>query len=118
MVNISNRVKIRLVNNTKDYRKHVSKPNFVLNKIFSKNFTAIWEIKSVLTLNEEKIISEFVWVKSKYVLKLLWVVKKLKRSKGSAKMLLKTYDIKNILVFYLINTWKEFKANCIANNSK
>ena len=41
MVNISNRVKIRLVNNTKDYRKHVSKPNFVLNKIFSKHFTAI-----------------------------------------------------------------------------
>ena len=34
MENLKKRVKIRLVNNTKDYKKYVSKPNFVSQKIF------------------------------------------------------------------------------------
>ena len=33
-----------------DYKKYVSKPSFVLQKIFSKNFVAIHEIKPVITL--------------------------------------------------------------------
>ena len=34
----------------KDYKKYVSKPSFVSQKIFSKNFVAIHEIKPVITL--------------------------------------------------------------------
>ena len=34
MENLKKRVKIRLVNNTKDYKKYVSKPNFVSQKTF------------------------------------------------------------------------------------
>ena len=43
---------IRLVNNEKDFLKHVIKPNFISLKIFYKNYVAIHEIKPVLTLNK------------------------------------------------------------------
>ena len=52
MENLNKRVKVRLVNNAKDYKKYVSKPSFVSQKIFSKNFAAIHEIKPVLTLDK------------------------------------------------------------------
>ena len=43
---------VKLVNNAKDYIKCICKPSFVSQKIFSKNFVAIHEIKSVLILNK------------------------------------------------------------------
>ena len=47
--NLRKRVKVRLVNNAKDYKKYVSYPSFVSQKIFSRNFVPILEIKPVLT---------------------------------------------------------------------
>ena len=41
-----------MINNAKDYVKYTGEPSFVLQKIFSKNFVAIHEIKQVLTLNK------------------------------------------------------------------
>ena len=41
-----------MVNNATDYKKCVSKPSFVSQKIFSENFVAIHEIKPVLTFNK------------------------------------------------------------------
>ena len=41
-----------MVNNAKGYVKCISKPIFVSQKIFSKNFVAIHEIKPVLTLSK------------------------------------------------------------------
>ena len=43
---------MKLINNCKDYLRCVSKPNFVSQKTFSKNFIAVHQIKSVLTLNK------------------------------------------------------------------
>ena len=43
---------VKLVNNAKDYIKCICKPSFVSQKIFSKNFVAIHEIKSVLILHK------------------------------------------------------------------
>ena len=43
---------VKLVNNAKDYTKCINKPSFVSQKIFSKNFAAIHEIKPVLTFNK------------------------------------------------------------------
>ena len=43
---------VRLVNNEKDYLKHVNKPIFISQKIFNTHFAAIHEIKPVLTLNK------------------------------------------------------------------
>ena len=46
------RKSVKLVNNAKDYVRSISKPSFISQKIFSKNFVAIHEIKPVLTLNK------------------------------------------------------------------
>ena len=47
MENLRKRTNVRLVNNANDYKKYVSKPSFVLQKIFPKNCVAIHEIKPV-----------------------------------------------------------------------
>ena len=52
MENLRKRTSVKLVNNSKDYVKCISKPNFVSQKIFSKNFVAIHEIKPVLIHNK------------------------------------------------------------------
>ena len=52
MENLRNKINVRLVNNAEDYRKSVSKPRFVSQKIFSKNVVAIHEIKPVLKVNK------------------------------------------------------------------
>ena len=41
-----------MYNNIKDCKKYVSKPSFVSQKIFSKTFVAIPEIKPVLTFDK------------------------------------------------------------------
>ena len=45
MENLRKRVKIRLVNNAKDYKKYVSKPSFNSQKIFSKNSKLSMKLK-------------------------------------------------------------------------
>ena len=52
MENLRKRLRVKLVNNPKDYVNCISKPITVSQKIFSKNFFAIHEIKSVVTLNK------------------------------------------------------------------
>ena len=52
MENRRKRVNVRLVNNAGDYKKYVRKPSFVSQKMFSKNIVAIYEIKSILTLDK------------------------------------------------------------------
>ena len=50
--NLRKRISVKLVSNSKDFIRCISKPSFVSQKIFSKNFVAIHDIKPVLTLNE------------------------------------------------------------------
>ena len=52
MENLRLRINVRLVDNTVNYKKYVSKPSFVSQTIFNKNFVAIHEIKPVLTLSK------------------------------------------------------------------
>ena len=52
MENLRKRISVKVVNNEKDYLKHVSKPTFTSTKIFDKNYAAIHDIKPVLTLNK------------------------------------------------------------------
>ena len=49
---LKKRIIVRLVNNAKDYKKYVSKPSFISQKISNKNFVAIHEIKPVLALDK------------------------------------------------------------------
>ena len=46
------RKSVELINNAKDYVRCVSRPSFVSQKIFSKNFVAVHRIKPVLALNK------------------------------------------------------------------
>ena len=53
MKNLRKRVSVKLVvNSEKDFLKHISKPTFISTKIFDKNYSAIHEIKPVLTINK------------------------------------------------------------------
>ena len=45
-------INVRLVNNEKKFLKHTSKPTHITHKIFGKNYAAIHEIKTALTLNK------------------------------------------------------------------
>ena len=50
--NLRKKINVRLVNNAEDYKKWVSRPSFVSEKIFSKDLAAIHEIKPVLALDK------------------------------------------------------------------
>ena len=52
MENIRKRISVKLINNSKHYLRCVSKRNFISQKIFDKNFIAVHQIKSALTLNK------------------------------------------------------------------
>ena len=41
MENLRKIISVRLVNNAKDYIRHIKKPSFVSQKLFSKNFVPI-----------------------------------------------------------------------------
>ena len=84
--NLRKRISLKLVNNAKDYVRSISKQSFVSQKIFSKNFVAIHEIKPVLTLNKPIYIGfsilglskllmyefHYKYIKSKFDAKLLF----------------------------------------------
>ena len=52
MENIRKGINVKLINDSKEYLKCVSKLNFISQKIFDKNFIAVHQIKTVLTLNK------------------------------------------------------------------
>ena len=77
---------VKLINNANDYVKYISKPSFVSQKIISKNFVAIYEIKPVLKLNKQIYIGfnivdlskllmyefYYIYIKSKFDVDLLF----------------------------------------------
>ena len=52
MENIRKRINVRLINDSKEYFKCVSRPNFISQEILDKNLIAVHQIKTVLTLNK------------------------------------------------------------------
>ena len=66
MENLRKGINLKLVNNAKDYVRYVSKPSFVSQKIFCKNFVAIHEIKPVLILNKPIYVGFSILDLSKY----------------------------------------------------
>ena len=52
MGNLRERINVRLVDNAKDYKKHVSKPSFVSQKLLNKDLVAIQEINPVLAIDK------------------------------------------------------------------
>ena len=52
MENLRKRINVELINNAKYYVRCVSRPSFISQDIFSKNFVAVHKIKPVLALNK------------------------------------------------------------------
>ena len=68
MENLRKRISVKIVNNEKDYLKHVSKPTFISKKILDKNCAAIYEIKPVLTFNKPIYVGFTVLELSKWLM--------------------------------------------------
>ena len=68
MENLRKKINVRLAINAKDYLKYVSKPTFVSQKNFGKNFAAIHEIKPVLVPNKPIYVGFTVLELSKYLM--------------------------------------------------
>ena len=85
--NIRQRINVKMIKNSKVYSRYVGKPNFISQKIFSKNFVAIHQIKSVLTLDKPIYVGfsiselskllmykfHYEYVKNKFHTKLLFI---------------------------------------------
>ena len=92
-----------MVNNAKDYVRSIRKPKFVSQKIFSKNFVAIHEIKPVLTLNKPFYVGFSILDLSKYFM--YEIHYKYIKSKFDAKLLFTdtgslVYEIKTEDVYF------------------
>ena len=61
-------VNVWLVKNARDYKKFVSRPSFVSQKIFLKSFVVIHEIKPVLTLGKAIYVGFSILNLSKYLM--------------------------------------------------
>ena len=81
---------VELIHNAKDYIRCVSKPNFLSQKIFSKNFVAIHKIKPVLTLNKTIYVGFSILNLSKVLMHQFYY--KYIKSKFDAKLLLTDTD--------------------------
>ena len=66
--NLRKRINVRLVNTAKDCLKYISKPTFISQKIFNKNFATIHEYKPILVLNKPIYIGFTVLELSKYLI--------------------------------------------------
>ena len=63
MENLRKQLKVRLINNAKNYfKKWVSSPSFVPQKIFSRHFAAIQEVKPVLQLDKPICVDLAFWI--------------------------------------------------------
>ena len=68
MGNLWKRINIRVVNNEKDFLKYTRIPTHITYKIFDKNYAAIHEIKSILTLNKPYYVGFTVLELSKWLM--------------------------------------------------
>ena len=66
--NLRERIRIRLVNNEKDFLKYTSKPTHITYKIFDKNCSTIHEIKQILTLSKPIYVGFTVLELSKWLI--------------------------------------------------
>ena len=67
MENVQKRTRF-LINNEKDFLKYTSRPTHITHKILGKNYAAIHEIKSVLTLNKPIYVGVTVLELSKWLM--------------------------------------------------
>ena len=52
MENLRKKINVRIINNAKDFLKYTSRPTYITQKMFGKDYAALHEIKPVLILNK------------------------------------------------------------------
>ena len=117
MENLRKRINVKFVNNKKDFLKYTSRPTYVNQKLFNKNFAAIHEIKTVLILNKPIYVGFTVLDLSKllmYDFHYNFIKKNF-----SAKLLFTdtdslTYEIKSENIYNEFYKWKDLLdfSNC------
>ena len=110
MENLRKRIKIKFVNNKKDFLKYTSKPTFVTHKLFNKNFAAIHEINQVLVLNKPIYVGFTVLDLSKWLM--YYFRYNFIKKNFNAKLLFTdtdslTYEIKSENVYQEFYKWKD-----------
>ena len=90
MGNIRKRINVKLINNSKDYAKYVSKPNCISQKIFSRDFVAIHQIKSFLILDKPIYVGFSIFELSKLLMYMFHY--EYVKNKFDAKLLLTDTD--------------------------
>ena len=90
MENLRKRISVTLVDNAKEYIRCVSRPSFISQKISSRNFVAIHEIKPILTLNKPIYVGFSILDLSKLLM--YEIHYKYIKSKSDAKLLLTDTD--------------------------
>ena len=68
MENLQKRIKVRVINNEKDFLKYTSRLTRITHKIFDKDFTAIHRIKPVVILNKPVYVGLTVQDLSKWLI--------------------------------------------------
>ena len=68
MENLRKRINVRLVNNKKNFSKYRSRPTYVIQKLFDKDYAAIRVIKPVLMLNKSLYVGFSVLELSKWMM--------------------------------------------------
>ena len=66
MENLRKRINVGLINNPEDFLIDTSKPKYITDKMFGKDFTAIHEIKPVLILRKPIYVGLIVLYLSKW----------------------------------------------------
>ena len=90
MENLRKRISVTLVDNAKEYITCESRPSFISQKISSRNFVAIHEIKPILTLNKPIYVGFSILDLSKLLM--YEIHYKYIKSKSDAKLLLTDTD--------------------------
>ena len=68
MENLRNRIDVKLVNNEKDYLKCISKPSYMLHKIYDNNIVVLRKSKLALKLNKPAYIGMCILELSKVLM--------------------------------------------------
>ena len=110
MENLRKRINVRFANNEKDFLKYTSRPTYVIDKLFDKDFPAIHEIKPVLMLNKRFYVGFTVLDLSKWIM--YGFHYNFIKNNFNAELLLTntdslTYEIKSENVYEELFKWKD-----------
>ena len=108
--NLRKIMNVRLVNNEKKFLKYTSRPTYITQKLFGKDYAAIYEIKPILTQNKPTYIGFMVLALSKwkmYDFHYSFILKKFNAELLFTDIDSLTYVIKSENIYEELFKWKD-----------